>query len=558
MEYAVPVEGDIAPLAKTARDPLDELTYDELAKKHPEYIYWEYPWSNFRLLYTGGEQFLRAAGQQAATRAQATSISTTPIDLLANRNRRRRFLFQLEGESDTKYISRWERAYFIGYFGAIVDYFRHWLYSQPPKLRPAEGKTVPDWSAPFFGNADGAGHTLLDFSKDSFLDVLLVRRGGWLIGRPSLDVGAMSQKQAEDAGLGTPILTAYGAEEILDWSEDERGDLEWIVLRKKRDVRRFPEDRVELDTFTYVDRTRWRAWEHIPGPDRQHGLRVIADGLHNLGTVPFIRTEIPFGLWAANKLASWQIDLFNQMSMLSYGTLLSCFLQPFLKTNEPDASNRVFGEGELLELRAGRGDDPGEEFGWVGPQTNALEFQAKRLIELRDEGYRIVHQMSLAVDSQAIGAIARSGASKIEDRRASEIILQAYGGYVRDALVRTLNLISKIMGDGVKWSCDGFDNFQVSSLEEELQTAALVQTFKIQSKTFSKEIQKQVAERVLGHVDQETKQQVYDEIDEGVETEGIDPASGVAAGGARDPGVPPAPPAPPKLARPPGPAPTAR
>ncbi|HJU21231.1 MAG TPA: hypothetical protein VJ891_01865, partial [Casimicrobiaceae bacterium] len=261
MEQAIAFEPDVATQAKSARDPLDDINYEQLAKKNPEYVYWEYPWSNFRLLYTGGEQFLRAAGQQAATRAQATSISTTPIDLLANRNRRRRFLFQLEGEADTKYISRWERAYFIGYFGAMLDYFRHWLYSQPPKIRPVDGAEAPDWSAAFFSNADGSGHTLLDFSKDSFLDLLLVRRCGWLIGRPAIEVGALSQKQAEDAGLGTPILTAYGAEEILDWSEDERGKLEWVVLRKKRDARIFPEDRIEIDTFTYVDRTRWRAWE---------------------------------------------------------------------------------------------------------------------------------------------------------------------------------------------------------------------------------------------------------------------------------------------------------
>jgi hypothetical protein len=121
--------------------------------------------------------------------------------------------------------------------------------------------------------------------------------------------------------------------------------------------------------------------------------------------------------------------------------------------------------------------------------------------------------MALAVDSQAIGAIARSGASKIEDRKAAEIMLCGYGGYVRDFQLRTLDKISRLLGDETEWVVEGYDNFEVSSLMEELQTAALVQTFQIKSSTFNAEMEKQIATgRTLGHMDETIKAKIRKEI----------------------------------------------
>ena len=84
---------------------------------------------------------------------------------------------------------------------------------------------------------------------------------------------------------------------------------------------------------------------------------------------------------------------------------------------------------------------------WKTPDIGPLKHLADRLIQDRDEGYRIVHQMSLAVDSQAVGSIARSGASKVEDRRATEVILQGFGSYERQAFKDLCNLISIVHGD---------------------------------------------------------------------------------------------------------------
>ncbi len=612
------------------------ITMEALNQEHPERLTWKAAYPDYMLAYKGGLEFKRSAGMSTATLASsiASLSSGFPVmDAMADRNRRRRFLTQLEGEPDTKYVGRWEKCYYIPYAAAIIDYFRHWLFSQPPSIRPAmaaealkavqkpkrpivpfnrnpppapipppipkldangnpvpvklplpeplpaaeplpeipQRPDVPEWFNCFMENANGSGITYLDMAKDLFGDVLILRRAGWLIGQPDANIGAQGEPD-EDADDEPPVtLTPYNAAEILDWQEDERGELQWILLAKKQTRREFPDTRKQVEIRTYVDKDSWGAWEVLVDTQTsKEAAELIGHGKHGLGCVPFEWLTVPEGLWAMNKLFAWQIDLFNAMSMLTYSTQVACFLQPFIKSNEgsESATNRILGEGIMLSLRAGDGDRESEEFGWAVPDVSPLEFQAKRLTEQRDEGYRIAHQMSLAVDSQAIGAIARSGTSKIEDRKATEIILAAFGGYLRAFLIRTLNKISKILGDDTKWTIDGYDNFEVSSMEEELQTASLASSFDIQSPTFKAELQKQIATgRVLGHIDEVVKQQIRNEIDDAVSAKHeqdqagppqIDPNTGMpikqppSGATAAQPGIPAGPAMPPKTT-PPGP-----
>ncbi len=496
------------------------VTYQELTKKHPDREQWEIVYEDYRLLYEGGERFLAAAGQMTAPRSALAGTTATLTDILALQGRRRRFLKQLEGEPDVKYLSRWDRAKYVGYYTSIVDYFRHHLFSKPPIVKPQGDAELPDWFNDFYGNVDGADHNLHDFIKEVFLDVLLLRRAGWLIGSPVVNVGGLSQAEAEEAGIALPELTPYNANEIYDWGDLPNGQLDWIKLGKKALIREFPGNGKSVETYTYVDRQEWATWEVIRSGEKGEKVEInlVAKGTHGLGEVPFIALKVPEGLWVANKLASWQIDMFNKMSMLDYGQLVSCYLQPYLKSNDVSAQSRIFGEGFILQLANGntKTGEKEEEFGWASPDVKPLEFVAEQMQESKDEGFRIVHQMSLAVDSAGPGTYGRSGESKKEDRRATDVILAAYGNYVREAIVRTFNVISRIQGEDVEWSCEGFEDFSVSSLAEELATSALIAQQNIPSNTFKIKTQTNLALRILDREDEETKEQVAKEIEDSI------------------------------------------
>ena len=479
------------------KSPLDEVTIESLDARHPCYQEWHRAWADYRLLYEGGLKFLRAAGQTTAGYGTAESSYSGQ----SMRTKLRRFLYQLDGEPNEKYTLRWNRSHYEGYLPAIVDYFVAWLFSSPPIIRPQDSVEMPEWWPDFAADCTGAGVALLDFVRGRFLDALIVQRAGWLIAK-------------SDTGL--PILTAYDAENILDWQHDDQGELEWVLLRRCEASRAFPASREETEIYTYVDRNEWRSWQvRGDGKEQAQTLIPIDGDVHGLGVVPFVQIEIPPGMWIANKLASWQVDLFNKVNMLSYAQLMGCFLQPYIKSPEDGAENRIFGEGVLLHLRSTeRGE---EDFGWKSPDVGPLEHLWDQIKEMRDEGYRISHQMALAVDATAINAVGRSGASKVEDRRSTEIILGGYGAFVRDAIVRTASIISLIVGDDVKWQCDGFDNFDVSSLNEELQNAGLVDSLGIPSPTFEKKLKTQIAYRLLEREDEQTRDDVAKEIEDAID-----------------------------------------
>lgn len=480
----------------------ENITSAQLNVEHPEHATWKQAYDDYRLLYRGGKELKIAAGQLGTDLASGFTPSTTSyqfLNTLASPAPRRRFLRQLEGEPNTKYASRWENAYYLNYIRGMIEYHRHWLFSSPPVIRPAEQAECPEWYDAFAKDCTGAGTSFLELAKDVFADVAVYHRAGWLIGSP------------EGLEQETPSLTPYDARDIIDWQENTQGKLEWIRLQKLSTRREFPDDRRQMVIQTYVDRDSWGAWE-MAGKDS----RLLGYGSHDLGEVPFEWIVLPHAMWPMDALADWQIDLYNQMSMLRSSQLYSSFLQPYIKSAEggESATNRIMGEGIILQLRAGDQHREGEDFGWKSPDTAPLEFNAKQILDQVQEGYRIMHQMALAIDAKAVGAIARSGTSKIEDRKATEIILCGYGGFVRDFLTRTLGKISAIMGDDTEWIVDGYDNFEVSSLDEELQIAALASTFDIPSPRFKAELAKNIATgRILGHAEEETKEQIRAEID---------------------------------------------
>ncbi len=504
------------------------LTIDQLGKKHPELVRWQTRLQDYRLLYVGGADLLSAAGTVGTNRpgdtTQAGAVTVVPA-AFSNRPIRR-FLHQLEGEPNPVYFARWNRAYYIGYLPAIIDYFCQWLFSQPPNIRAAEPDDsesdsaeaeLPDWYGNFFDNCDGAGTDFMDFVRDRFLDVCIYRRSGWLLG---CNVSVATPEDGPD-GKAKIALTPYNQFEIYDWQKDDCGVLEWVVLHKETSRRDFPNDRRIVETYTYVDREHWESYEVVKGETpEQDSLVLLGEDTHGCGKVPFVMMEIPEGLWIADKLASVQVQLFNQMNMLSNAELMGCIMQPFIKTaeNREAAQSRIFGENVLLHLRAADSIGGGEEdMGWKTPDTKPLEFIAQAVKDLRDEMYRIVHQMALAVDAKSVGAIARSGASKVEDRKAAEVILTGYGGYVIESIKQTLELLGEIYGDNTEFSVDGFDNFQISTLDEEIQIAALAQTLNIPSPTFDKRIAIKMANRLLDKEDEKTKEAMAEEINEAID-----------------------------------------
>lgn len=487
-----------------------EASLEQLRRKNPEYDQWRYIWPDYRLAYKGGFEFIWQAGTQSTWRYGSSSDPTWQIARNspgpAFSTPRRRFLKQLEGEPNEVYLAVWDRAEYVNYLGGMLNYFDSWLFSTPPIVQAKEGDEKPDWWEEIERDCTGNRLGFFDFVKKQFLEALLCRRAGWMLGQQS------------DVAGDKATLTPFCAEEIWDWECDEAGELLWVVLGKTKDTREFPGDRLRTETITYLDRQEWTTWQVIrSGENQTEEATKIGEGVHGLNRIPFVMLEIPHGLWVTDKLYAWAMGLFNQWTRLRNAMLLGCILQPAITTSEnrETAQSRIIGEGILLHLRAGDAAGGGEEkFQWLSPDVSPLEFIWSHFKEAVAEGYRIIHQMSMAVDAKSVASIARSGTSKVEDRKATEVILKGFGSVVKDAEMRTLSLLSDVYGDKTIWTVDGYDDFSVSEPLDLMQFLALGQTFGIESPTYKKRLKRKVARLMLDGEDESTMKTVEDEIDE--------------------------------------------
>lgn len=489
----------------------------QLRKKHPEFEEWSRVYPDYRLAYTGGERFVAQAGMVApfrysdfVTSATQGLLSTVPGTY---NTPVRRFLRQFEGEPTAVYNALWQRAEYVNYLAPAIDYCLAYLHATPPNIKPREGDETPDWFEGFSRNASGSGKGLLEMARDLLRESMLTQRSGWLIGRAA----SVMEQGAEDE---TQILSPYKAEEIWDWQHSESGELEWVVLHKERIERKFPSDRYRVETITYLDDQEWTTWEISADPEtKKEVLTKVGEGVHGLGVVPFVMQRLPDGLFITDKLFRPCVGLFNQWVRLKNAMTLGCVLQPYVKSSRDNPASKIIGEGILLQLHPGREGEDGEDFGWKSPDVAPLKFIWDHYKEAVAELYRTIHQMSMAVDAKSVASIARSGASKTEDRKSTEIILKGFGAIQTDTLLRVLNMVSMVYGDNTVWTLDGFDNFDIQEPLEEATFQALAGTGGVESPTFKKAHQKRWVRIFLPNEDESTMQDIDSEIDDAVEAD---------------------------------------
>jgi hypothetical protein len=177
-----------------------------------------------------------------------------------------------------------------------------------------------------------------------------------------------------------------------------------------------------------------------------------------------------------SKLESMAKEHFNQSNALGWATLRSLFPQLYeflgpedpmagqmLSENQQDPNRAVKqtrGQGYIQQ----RGKDDRAEY--VGPDSGPFTFSLDRLNSLRDEMHRVTHLMALSVDNKA-SSVARSGASKAQDKAATSVVLTELGNYARRHAVEICEMVGKGRKDPeVAWVAHGMENFDQTSVDD--------------------------------------------------------------------------------------------
>jgi hypothetical protein len=230
----------------------------EIDREHPEFKHQKRMWHTYRDLYRGGQEFQYRAADYLLRRQKE------PLDV---------------------YGERLQRVFYENYIGSIVDWYASTLFRREPSIQVDSGRASGQkFLAAFAEDCDLRGTKLSSFFRHSLIDALVNGRTHMLLDFPRNSARVANRAEEDAAGLSRAYLVHCQPEDVINWSKDERGDYEWIVLRQT--VRRQPRvDSAEIVTETcwhYYDRERYRTFRRV-GTDQQPGtIQLIGEGPHAL------------------------------------------------------------------------------------------------------------------------------------------------------------------------------------------------------------------------------------------------------------------------------------
>jgi hypothetical protein len=441
-------------------------------------------WRRYRHLYAGGEHFRENASE---------------------------YLLRRQKEPIEVYQERLARVFYENYLGSIVDWYTATLVRREPVLEfEGTNERAKDFFAAFVQNCDLRGTTLTQFFKQQLTEALVCGKSYVVVDFPRTDGPALTRADEDASGRSRAYLVAYSADELINWSHDQRGELEWVVIRtsllKQDSVKTFGWKRETR--WIYYDRERYEIYERV-GSDQnradQKSIELVDQGNHGFAgirRVPVFDLKVSEGLWLANKIALLQLEHFNKSNALGWALTMGLFAMPVIYSERE--FNQITGESYYIQL------GPDDKFGWTEPTGNVFQIAADNLGRLKDEIYRITYLMQQAGDGSGSS---QSGLSRQWDFSVTQEILRAYGAIVKDSIRNVLTAIVAARQDDLGIDVVGLDEFDITDFSTEANDAKSLLALGIQSPTLAKQIQKRVAMKYLCDSRQEIKNRIAEEID---------------------------------------------
>jgi len=449
-------------------------------REHPEYRARRGMWRMYRDLYAGGEQLKANAAEYLLCRQKE------PADV---------------------YAERLSRAFYQNYIGSIVDWYAATLFRREPMLSfTGDNEAGKKFFCDFTEDCDRRQTGLSDFFRRQLVDALVAGASHTLVDFPRVAGRPMNRAEEDAIGASRAYLVDYRPEDLINWSYDEEGNYEWVVLRTSRLTPGKVNDQAWTNEtrWLYYDKEEYRIFRAREEEGRQGRIAVADEGRHGLAgqrRVPLFTTKVTEGLWLMNKAALLQLEHFNKSNALSWALTMGLFAMPVIYSERE--WRQIIGDSYYIQL------GPDDKFGWTEPQGHVYQVAVENLRLLKDEMYRVCYLMSQAIDTQT----PQSGLAKQRDFSVTNEVLRGYGDAIKDTIKRVLRAISEARQDGLTIGVSGLDEFDVGDFSAELDDARRLLDLGIASPTLRKEVFKKLASKYLCDTRQELKDQIAREIE---------------------------------------------
>jgi hypothetical protein len=451
----------------------------DIDREHPYYVLRKQVWRQYRDLYAGGEK-LRLNAQH--------------------------YLVRRQREPGDVYAERLSRVFYENYIGSIIDWYAATLFRREPVLI-FEGKNeaAKSFYASLVDDVDRKGAGLTDFWRRQFVEGMVSGASYVLVDFPRSPERAGSRAEEDALGASRAYLVDYPAEDVINWSLDEQGNYEWVVIRTrqlKKDTVEDAEWRTET-RWAYYDKQTFRIYRQVGDESSRELVDQGTHGLAKVNRVPLFALEIPEGMWLLNRAGLLQLEHFNKSNALGWALTMGLFAMPVVYSDRE--WSQMVGESYYIQL------GPGDKFGWTEPEGKVYQIAADNLTSLQEEIYRVCY-LAQAGGSLDKGA-RQSGVSKQLDSSITQEVLRGYGDAVKEQIRRVLKSIEAAREDGIEITVAGMDEFDIADFSTELTDAQQLLSLGMTSPTLKKEIFKRLALKYLGDARQDVKDRIVEEIE---------------------------------------------
>jgi hypothetical protein len=196
-------------------------------------------------------------------------------------------VFRYIKEGEQEFSDRLKRAYRFNHSREVVDLINKYLFKQSI----ARNGDAPDCVKEFWKKATKNGLSIKDFVRQVSKKTSMVGRVGIVVDTTKSTLNVLSKADEKRAGVRTYVYIV-GPQQLLDYSYDEDGALNWVLIREcaRDDGDPMLSSGKQVDRYRLWTKVDWRLFE-----EQQQGRRKVVveidSGTHDLKEVPVILAD---------------------------------------------------------------------------------------------------------------------------------------------------------------------------------------------------------------------------------------------------------------------------
>jgi hypothetical protein len=419
-----------------------------------------------------------------------------------------KYLYRRHREPNEVYQERLNRSFYENHIGSIIDWYASTLFHREPLITAdSSSELVRNYFYSFLHNCDAKHTSLANFMRSRMIDALVYGKAFIQIDFPASEYTAKSRSEEQQLGLDCGYLIAHHPLDVINWSHDQKGQLNLLVVRNPNGQHSAPQAlNADTEVLTIYTPSEFITLEKSHGD--QGSARILQRGAHPCskeGILPFVTIGLSDGMWLMNKSAHLQLEHFNKTNSLAWSLGMALYATPVIYSKREWKS--TIGESYYIHL------DPEDKFGWTEPEGNVYRIAMENLHRLQEELYRTCY---LAGQSRGWlnGNQRLSAESKRADNYITQEILRGLGDIAKDTIKHLLTTLARIRDEQVVLAISGLDEFDVGDLESEVAEVEKLLKLNIKSKTLKKQLHKRLALRFMADANEATKQAIAQEIEE--------------------------------------------